>query len=191
MKKFFGCLLLMGLSFPVLFSQYSTNVTNPSFRYQATPGFVNITEINGGSGSYYCDPAVSKYYFGITNVFGYQFSRHFMGGLGIGYFQLEKGFFLPLYMENKYSFYLQNFTTSVFVDGGVLLDHSAPLDDSKIFLNPGVGISRAVTPNLEISLSSGYMVQNRTPLSRVGFLNFKAGVIYRKNPFRMFKSGRT
>ncbi len=190
MKKFFGFLLLSVLFIPVLFSQYSSTVTNPSFRYQATPGFVNISEIHGGSGSYYCDPAVSKYYFGVTNVFGYQFSRHFMGGIGIGYYQLEDGFLLPLFLENKYSFYLKNFTTSVFVDGGVLIDHSAPLDDSKIFLNPGVGISRTVTPNLEISLSSGYMVQNRTPLSRVGFLNFKAGLIYRKNPFRMFKSGR-
>ncbi|HOF21478.1 MAG TPA: hypothetical protein PLO24_09500 [Bacteroidales bacterium] len=190
MKKFIGFLLLIGLFSPGLLSQQSTSVTNPSFRYQATPGFVNISEINGGSGSYYCDPAVSKYYFGLTNVFGYQFSRSFMGGIGLGYFQLDKGFYLPLYLENKYSFYLKSFTASAILDGGVLIDHSAPLDDSKIFLNPGAGISRTITPNLEISFSAGYMIQNRTTLSRVGFLNCKAGLIYRKNPFRMFKSGK-
>ncbi len=190
MKKLLNILLFAGLATFYSYCQHPTVIANPSFRYVATPGFVNISELNGGIGSCYCDPSVSAYYIGVTNLFGYQISRNFLGGIGIGYFQLENGFQLPLYLENRYSFYLKTITPYVFIEGGVLADPSDLIADSKVFLNPGIGVSRSVSPHLEINLSSGYMLQNKTPFSNVGFLNFKAGIIYRKNSFRMFKSNK-
>ena len=80
MKKLLNVLLLAGLTTYTSFSQYSTIISNPSFRYVATPGFVNISELNGGIGSCNCDPSVSTYYYGVTNLFGYQVSRNFQIG---------------------------------------------------------------------------------------------------------------
>jgi hypothetical protein len=185
MKKGLSIFILTLLVSISSFSQYAPAITNPSFRYVATPGFVNTTEIIGGMGLCYCCPSNSDYFFGITNVFGYQISRNFLGGIGIGYFQFEDEFLLPLYLENKYSFHLKSFTPYIYADAGVLVD-PAEIKESKIFINPGLGVSRSVSPHLEINLSAGYMVHTRS--SSLSFFTLKAGVIYRKNAFRMFKS---
>jgi len=191
MKKAFTILFLSELFTISSFSQYSTVITNPSFRYVATPGFVNIAELNGGIGLCKCNPLNTAYYFGVTDLFGYQISRNFLSGIGVGYFQFENGQLLPLYLENKYSFYLKSFTPYIYADAGILLDPSDLKDESKILLNPGLGVSRSVSPHLEINLSAGYMIQTRSSSSTVSFVNFKAGVIFRKNAFRMFKSTKS
>ena len=134
----------------------------------------------------YCCPSNSDYFFGITDVFGYQISRNFLGGIGLGYFQFEDRALLPLYLENKYSFYLKSFTPYIYADAGVFVDPAEIKDGSKIFVNPGLGVSRSISPHLEINLSAGYMLHTKSSSS--SFLSFKAGVIYRKNAFRMFKS---
>jgi hypothetical protein len=85
---------------------------------------------------------------------------------------------------------LKNITPYLYADGGTLL---APVDfkgGSKIFINPGIGISRAFSSKLEGNLSAGIMVQSRSTLTRVVFVNFKAGITFRKNSFRMYKRGQ-
>ena len=186
MKKGFTIFILTLLISTLSYSQYATVITNPSFRYVATPGFVNTTELNGGMGLCYCCPSNSDYFFGITNVFGYQISRNFLGGIGLGYFQFEDRELLPLYLDNKYSYYLKSFTPYIYADAGVFVDPAEIKDGSKIFVNPGLGVSRSISPHLEINLSAGYMLHTKSSSS--SFLSFKAGVIYRKNAFRMFKS---
>ena len=58
---------------------------NPSYRYVAGPGFVNVTELSGAVALR--DTALgpySDYYYGLTNIFGYQTNRNFFGGFGCG-----------------------------------------------------------------------------------------------------------
>ncbi len=162
-------------------------VTNPSYRFFSTPGFINITEINAAVGLRDSMVTNSNYFYGVTNLFGYQINRNFSGGLGIGYFVYDSRQLIPLYLEYKFSLYMKRSTPYFYTDGGILQDPRDFFDESKIFLSPGVGISRYISPRFEVNFSAGLMVQTRTSLRRVGFVNFKLGIIFRKNAFRMFK----
>lgn len=198
MKKILLNILISGLFISSMQGQYSAFPANHSFKYTAAPGFVNVTELNGALGlvdhegptESQTDPESinSKYYFGATNVFGYQIDRNFFGGIGLGYLHYEGDDFFPFFIEYKFNMYFRRFTTYFYGDGGALIHPEQFSDESKIFINPGFGISHTITPKMEINLSAGYMVQARTTISRVSFLNFKLGIILRNNSFRMFRN---
>ena len=192
-------ILIFFTSVSVTYGQYSAFSAHHSFRYEATPGFVNITELNGAFGlvnageenaPYEPESVYSKYYFGLTNIFGYQIDRNFFGGIGVGYLHYEGGDLFPVFLEYKYNIYLKRFSPYFYADGGGMVHLTEFYDKSKIFVNPGVGISRTLSSNFDINLSAGYMIQARTTLTRVTFLNFKLGISWRKNSFRMFRSGK-
>lgn len=162
-------------------------VANPSYRFESVPGFINITELNAAIAVGDSMGTTSRYYFGLTNVFGYQINRNFSGGVGIGLLKYDTRQLIPVYLEYKFNFYLKSATPYLFTDAGVLQDPVDFLNESKLFINPGVGISRYLSPKFEINISAGLMVQTRTSLMGVGFANFKLGIIFRKNAYRMFK----
>jgi hypothetical protein len=188
MKKLIILLILTILCTSLSYSQYSKKYINPTYRYVAAPGFVNITELSGAIaisdtvvGSY------SDYYFGVTNIFGYQINRNFFGGIGTGIYVYEGSQLIPLFIEYKYSVYLRRITPFIYADGGVGL---APVDfsaETKIFLNPGIGMSVPFSSKLEGNLSVGLLVQSRSTSTRVAYINLRLGITYRKNPFRLFK----
>ncbi|MEE4215348.1 MAG: hypothetical protein V2I34_09775 [Bacteroidales bacterium] len=180
------CSLLFVLSFLLVGQKPS----NPSYRYYANPGFVNITELHYGEGIIISELDITNpnRYAGITNVFAYQANRNFLGGIGLGYFQFDKGQLFPVFLEYRYSIYLRAFTPYFFADGGGLLSVSDFLNDSKIFINPGFGVSRYISKNLELNLSAGFSVQSRATITSIAVLNFKLGITYRKNPYRMLKA---
>lgn len=200
MKKSALFILMILIVPSFICAQYSAYNADHSFRYGATPGFVNITELNGATGfvdyegpdesSQDSESLNSGYYFGLTNVFGYQVDRNFFAGIGLGFFHYKLDNLFPFYLEYKYSMYMKRFTLYFYGDGGALIKPSPDefSDESKIFINPGFGISRTITPKTEINLSAGYMVQARTTISRVTFLNVKLGISFRKNAFRMFRN---
>ncbi len=189
MKKILMPVLLAGIFTSSLYCQYSATLADPSFRYVSSPGFVNISELNGAFGLEDTLSTNSDYYFGISNVFGYQIDKNFFGGIGVGYYYYDGGYLFPLYLEYRYSYYLKRFTPYFYGDGGMLIHPTDFSAESKIFINPGIGISRVVSPHLEINLSAGYMIQARSSLTRVTFVNFKLGIIFRNNSFRMFRKG--
>ena len=190
MKKL--VLILTGLFgyYLLTFSQYSTTGENPSFRYMASPGFVNISEITGALGIEDSITGNARQYFGLTNVFGYQINRNFFGGIGTGCLLFEKTILIPVYLEYKYITYLRGFSPFLYADGGGLINPADFLNESKIFINPGAGISRTISPRIEVAFSAGYMLQSRSSLSRISYINFKLGVTYRKNAFRYFRPNR-
>jgi hypothetical protein len=187
MKYLFVIIILTVFLTDSIIGQSSVNKVNPSYRYFSNPGFVNITEINGAIGLGDTSVINSKYYFGVTNVFGYQINRNFFGGVGVGCYFFESRQLIPIYFDYRYSAYLKSLTPSFFADGGLLLD---PVDlnyGTKLFINPGIGINRSVSPKLECTLAAGLMVQMGNSLPRTSFVNFKLGIIYRQNSFRLYK----
>lgn len=164
-------------------------IINPSYRYYANPGIVNITEINGATGIGHTSGTNEKYYFGITNIFGYQIDRNFFGGAGIGYYFYDEAQLVPLYLDFKYSVIFKKATPYLFSDGGLLIDPTELISGTRMFLNPGVGISRSVSSKIEASIAAGIIVQMGDMMPRASFYNFKIGIIFRKNSFRLFKAG--
>lgn len=187
MKKFIAFYLIAVCLPFVLFGQ---ETANPSYRYYASPGYVNISEIHYGKGLIISDLDITNpnMYVGITNVIGYQANRNFFGGIGLGYFHYDKGQLFPIFLEYKYSIYLKGLTAYLFSDCGGLLSFSDFMDETKIFINPGIGISRYISRKLELNLSAGFSVQSRSTITSICLLNFKLGLTYRKNPYRMLKA---
>jgi len=179
-------LFLLASLFSLRAQEYG-KITNPEYEYVSGPGYVNITEISGAIGISDSLDTSTKYYVGVTNIFGYQINRNFSGGIGTGVFRYESRQLIPLFLEYKFSFYLKGITPYFYADAGGLFDYLNFRNESKLFLNPGFGISRNISPRLGINLSAGLMVQTRTSIRRVGFTNFKLGITFSKNPYRLFR----
>jgi hypothetical protein len=191
MKKLFIPLILTVLCTCLSYGQYSNKQINPTYRYVAAPGFTNITELTGAYGLKDSATTVtSEYYYGITNIFGYQINRNFFGGIGIGCFLYENGPLIPVFLEYKYSAYLKKFTPYIYADGGGGLAPKNFSEESKIFINPGIGISLPFSTRLEGNLSVGLMIQSRSSYTRIGYINIRLGISYRKNPFTLFNPDR-
>jgi hypothetical protein len=167
--------------------QKNGKISNPSFKYSLSPGFVNITDLTGALGLKNTDAVNSKYFFGLTNIFGYQINRNIFGGIGIGFFIYDTDQLIPFFVENQYNIYLKSFTPFIYGDAGILIDPKDFMDGSKIFVNPGVGISRKISKKLEARLSAGMIIQARSMVTDATFLNFKFGIIYRKNTQMLFR----
>jgi len=162
-------------------------VSNPAYRYVSSPGFINISELNYAIGISDSLISETKSYFGLTSLFGYQINRNFSGGIGTGIFRYESRQLIPLYLEYKYNFYFKGATPYFYSDAGALFDYRDFRNESKIFLNTGIGISRYISPKFEANISGGVTVQTRTSIRRVAYITFKLGIIFRKNPYRLFK----
>lgn len=169
------------------FSQLSSKLANPSYMYNSNPGFVNTTEINGAIGLGDTALINTRYYYGITNIFGYQINRNFSGGIGIGYLHYETMQHIPVFLEFRYNTYLKRISPFTFAGGGVLLDPADLNHLTKIFINPGIGLSRSFSQKLEGSLAAGITVQMGDNTPRISFINIKLGIIFREQSFRLFK----
>lgn len=163
--------------------QYS-RVPNPAFRYDSPSGFVNITALSAGQG--FEDPeSENTSFYGIENVLGYQIDRNFFGGIGLGYYSYGNMELLPLFLEYRYNVYFRRLTPYFYGSGGSMIDPGNLYNGSKIFINPGLGLSRYISKKLEGQFSVGVLVQARSIDSR--FVNFKLGIIFRQNQYRMFR----
>jgi len=187
MKKIVFSAAFIFLFSSLSYSQNSTRSINPSYRYVSNPGFVNITEINGAMGLGDITTENSKYYFGVTDIFGYQINRNFFGGAGAGYYFYDSGQLIPLFLDYRYSIYLKRVTPYFYNDGGALLKLDELRGGSKIFINPGIGMSRSLSSKFEGTFSIGLMVQMGISSPSTSFINFKLGIIFRKNSFRLYK----
>jgi hypothetical protein len=187
MKKIYSIILFSIILFTCTYGQHTIN---SSYRYYANPGIVNIAELTGATGMGHTDGANEKYFIRITDIIGYQIDRNFFCGIGAGYSKYDNDQFIPVFIDIRYSLYLKNFTPYIFSDGGLLVDPSNLIAGTKMFLNPGIGISRSVTTKCEVSFASGILVQMGDISQRASFYNFKLGIIFRKNPFRLYKAER-
>ena len=187
MKKLIVHVTIVLLFTSLSYGQLSTRSINPSYRYVSNPGFVNLTEISGATGLGDISTENSKYYFGVTDIFGYQINRNFFGGAGVGYYIYDSGQLIPLFLDYRYSIYLKRVSPFFYNDGGALLNLAELRGGSKIFINPGIGMSRSLSSKFEGTFAIGLMVQMGINSPSTSFINFKLGIIFRKNSFRLYK----
>jgi hypothetical protein len=161
---------------------------NPSFKYYSNPGIVNIFELTGATGLGSTEGINEKYFYGINNTIGYQIDRNFLGGIGLGYLSYDNDQYIPLYLDFRYSLYLKVITPYLFSDGGLLIEPTNLISNTKMFLNPGIGINRSLNSKSEIFFASGLFVNMGDMKPRASFINFKFGIIFRKNHFRLYKA---
>jgi len=148
--------------------------STPKLNYDWQPGFVSITELTGAFGLSQTSDELSRYYYGITTVAGYQFTRNIKAGLGVGVHRHNGGILYPLYLDMRYSFSAQEIVPFFAGTGGIMLDFNK-LDYARVFINPSAGVRYIAADRLSISFATGLMVITGGPNARKSFVNFKLG----------------
>ncbi len=152
--------------------------STPALNYDWQPGFINITELNGGIGLGLIDASFSRYYFGITTVNGYQFTRNIKAGVGVGVQAHNGGTLFPLYIDARYSFSSQELVPFFAAAGGVALSFRDLNSGSRIFINPSAGLKWVAANRTGISFSTGLMITSGGGF-RDSFVNVKIGVEFK------------
>ncbi len=164
-----------------LSGQHSSDVTDGSNGGNPGSGFVNITELSGSSyGLRHAGSPNEDYYYGVTDIIGYQIDKHFMIGAGFGFMVYDSSSLVPLFLEARYTTCFKRINPWLFYDSGFLVDFKNIADGSQIFINPGAGLSLSFSPKIEVTLGTGLMMQMQ-PGHRTSFINFKLGLIFRNN----------
>ena len=101
-------------------AQSEDSLKQSAYVHHSRPGFIQINELTGGIGLGETGPAYSKGFFGFTTVNGYQTDYNFIAALGTGLSFYNGGMLVPLFLDFRYEFNLDQFQPQIFVDGGLL-----------------------------------------------------------------------
>lgn len=175
MKSLLTFLLLIH-PFMSLLSQPDDRVAKtPKLNYDWRPGFVSITELTAAPGLSLTEEPYAKYYFGITTMAGYQFTRNIKACAGIGVQLHNKGTLLPLFIDGRYSFNAQQFVPFIAAAGGLAISPEDFRDQSYVFINPSFGVKYVAATRIGVSFSTGLMIMSAVG-GRDSFVNFKLGL---------------
>ena len=175
MKRALTILLLL-IPFMSLLSQPNDRVAKtPKLNYDWRPGLVSITELTYATGLSETEKIFANYYYGITTVTGYQFTRNIKAGIGIGIHKHNGGTLFPLFLDARYSFSAQELVPFIAAAGGLALNLEDLNSWTFVFVNPSVGIKWVVANRTGVSFSTGLMVMSATE-NRNSYINFKLGL---------------
>ncbi len=140
-------------------------------------GFITINELTLGIGLGETVVPYSKSFFGFTTVYGYQTDFNFIAAIGTGFSFYNGGMLVPLFLDFRYGFYIDQFNPYIFVDGGLLFNVSDSKEGTKLFINPGIGVRYCLSMKMAVTLGGGLLVQYSP--ARDAFVNIKAGISYK------------
>jgi hypothetical protein len=176
--KYTSCITIIIFSTALSVSaQYKVIPNKPYANLSTSSGFVTINEGTYGLGLSGKTFPFSKHFFGFTTVNGYQVNQNFILAAGTGFYIYESGLLIPLFLDFRYAFYINQLSPYLFSDGGLLINVSK-LDNTKLFINPGVGVRYALSRNLALNLGAGILAQVDGTV-RESFLNLKLGAVYK------------
>ena len=173
-------LLMLMVSFTAVIAQPDKRLaSNPAVNYDWQPGYVNITEIAGGPGLSATAFPYSKYYFGITTVNGYQFTRNIKAGIGVGVHVHNEATLFPAYIDARFSFNGQRWVPFFAAAGGLNLNFKDLTNGTWLFINPSAGIRYVAANRRAVTFSAGLMTMAGEG-QRHSFISFKAGMELKK-----------
>jgi len=180
MKFISSFIIILALSIASLNAQLNQKIGHsPAVTSDWQEGYVNITEINSGLGLGVTSVPYSKSYFGITNINGYQFSRNVKAGVGVGIQVHNGGTLIPIFADGRFSLNAQEVVPFFGVAGGVALSPDELNSQSRVFINPSVGVKYVAGSRMGVSLSMGLMTQAGGGEARSSFLSFRLGFEYK------------
>ena len=178
MKHASVLLLLIALVSFISSAQVKVSQNNPSAQFNPDGGFITINELTAGVGLGVTNVPYSKSYFGFTTINGYQINKSFVAAAGTGVLAYNGGVLIPLFLDFRYRFNTEPFTPFLWADGGFLLNFKDVVNETKQFINPGVGIKYTFSRNFAANLGAGFLLQSGAG-NRDSFINFKGGVTYK------------
>ena len=168
-------LLLLLISVIGAYSQPGQRLAkSPKVNYDWRPGFISITELTAALGLADTESELSRYYYGLTTVAGYQFTRNIKAGAGAGIHFHNDGNLFPLFLDMRFSFNANEVVPFFAGAGGIMLDFSK-IEDTRVFINPSLGLRYVAANRKAVTLSTGVMVTTGGPNARKSFINFRLG----------------
>lgn len=170
-------LLLLVLSLSAVVAQPDQRIARqPKVNYDWTPGFVITAELTGANGLGLIHDDLSRYYYGFTASAGYQFSRNIKASAGTGLHVHNDGTLFPVFIDFRMNLNGQEWVPYISGTGGVMLNFDNLLDETRVFINPLIGLRYIAANRTAFTFATGVMVSTGGPSQRKSFLNFKLGV---------------
>jgi hypothetical protein len=152
-----------------------------------TGGWYNVTELNYGWGLGDIDVPFSQHFAGITTVNGWRFGNGLAAGVGVGYYTYNDGYTVPLYLDARYFMGKERVKFFVMGAGGFFFNFENFKDYSRVFVNPGVGLTVPLAKTTHLSFSVGLLTQfdrdifNNTGAGyRDSYVNMRLGLLFGK-----------
>ena len=144
---------------------------------KVVPRFVTSGGLDGGFGINYNNVPYSKQFIGASVLFGMEFNRRFLGGIGTGAHIFNGGTLMPIFLEFRYGFPRQKNTPYIFSRGGPLINFNS-YSESNLFLNAGIGLRNQLSENLAFNFATGIYSHNSGISGRDSFISVNLGLIY-------------
>lgn len=170
-------IILLAISLgPILAQPNERIASKPKVNYDWNPGLVFTGELTGANGLGLVHDELSKYYYGFTATAGYQFSRNIKAGVGAGVHLHNDGTLFPVYIDFRMNLNSQEWVPYISGAGGVMLDFDNLADETRVFINPLIGLRYVAANRTAVTFATGVMVTSGGPNQRKSFLNFKLGI---------------
>ena len=170
-------LILLVITMVTMLAQPDQRIARtPKVTYDWNPGFVTTGEITGAYGLGLVFDELSKYYYGFNATAGYQFSRNIKAGVGTGIHIHNDGTLFPLYIDFRMNLNSQEVVPYISGAGGVMLDFDDLTNETRVFINPLLGLRYIAANRTAVTFATGVMVSTGGPSQRKSFLNFKLGI---------------
>jgi hypothetical protein len=177
MKYKISFILLLLLAQVAANAQEKVLPNRPFSLLNTTPGFITINEVTSGIGLSGKTFPFSQHFIGFTSVNGYQITKNFVVAVGTGAYFYESGLLIPIFLDLRFYFNINQLTPYLYSDGGLLLNVS-DLNTTKLFINPGIGLRYAINRSTAFNLGVGILAQVDGTV-RESFGNLKFGVVYK------------
>lgn len=151
---------------------------SPALNYDWRPGIISITELGGGPGLGTTNVQYAKYFYGITTMAGYQFTRNIKTCLGVGVSRHNDGFLYPIFADVRFSFSANEIVPFVAAQGGLNFDFNDSGNAVWPYINPSVGVKWVAANRTGLSLSAGVLSMSGGG-TRHSFVNIRLGVEYK------------
>lgn len=172
-------LLLLMTSILGAYSQPDPGIApSPALNYDWRPGIISITELVGGPGLGTTDRQYAKYFYGITTMAGYQFTRNIKTCLGVGVSRHNEGFLYPVFADVRFSFSANEIVPFVAAQAGLNLDFNDTGTNAWPYISPSVGVKWVAANRTGLSLSAGVLSMSGGGI-RHSFVNVRLGVEYK------------
>ena len=173
MKSHLSLLVVLFFTFSLVSAQDKVAPNKPSVTLSDAPGYITINEFTAGIGLGDVTPPLSKSFFGITTIHGYQINKTFLVGGGTGVSFYNGGTLVPLFADVRYRFAINKFTPYLFGDGGLLFGGG----ETRLFVNGGGGVRYTIDDRLGIHFGTGLWIQNGS--TRDSYISFKLGLVFK------------
>ncbi len=178
MRRFLIVLYLVILTGATLHAQSSRTKYRSSVKLDPRKGFITINELTYAFGLSATNVKYADSYLGFTTVNGYQINKSFVVAGGTGIFIYNDGKAIPLYLDFNYRFHaMKTFTSYAFADGGFIFHVTDKNENTKLFINPGIGIRHDFSRDLGGNFGIGMMIQQGS--IRSSFVNLKLGITFK------------